>query len=172
MRSLTNLQRLFILICMFAVLTAQKPSRKYVDSSAIDWIDFGIMRFGHFAGLDNTWEMFSYAHRDYYRLIFLGEKPNEKNILLQLPNQSKLDFSWRWFFNFREEKFLLNIYGKEKPLDAYINYLCRHAGGGPYLKIRIQVEKFHIVSRNEAAESGLALAPSSPYLMREGLCLN
>lgn len=172
MKSLNHLQRLFIVLCLFSVLLSQNPNKPYSNNVVLDYSEWGVKIFGYFAGLNNAWEMFSYAHRDYYRLIFIGEKPSDKNYVLKLTNQSELNIFWKWFFSFREEKFLLNIYGRDAALDAYLKYLCKTSVEGPFTRIWIHVEQYEIVSRNEAQLTGSALKPKDPYTMREAKCLN
>ncbi len=149
---------------------ANGPQSKQQDPAWYRWTWAGFSLVGHLAGLNNRWERFPYAHPMYHRLIFLGDRPDQKDVFLQTPNQIEQNFFWKFLFSFREEKFLLNIFGKPAPLDAYLFNLCRNQENGLLLRTRVQLEQFKIRPRIEARKTGEAFQLLDPYLMRETEC--
>lgn len=96
-----------------------------LQSWKLNMIGWHISNYGHHIGLDNRWEMFSFAHRFHWWYLFRAESDGNKVIDLPLPLQSNRSFIQKYFFDFREAKYHLNLYANKTERLAYMSYLCR-----------------------------------------------
>ena len=133
-----TLVSVFVIINLLAVAYANRPvvlANRFdarVDSSLSAWTAYRLRylvwllaRYGHFAGLDNRWQMFGYQSRFNWWMQFEAVTADGQRVLLPLPNQSQRSFSQHHLFDFREAKYHLNLYGSPDLRERYARYLCR-----------------------------------------------
>jgi hypothetical protein len=77
--------------------------------------------------------------------------------------QGNRTFAERSFFDFREAKYHLNLYGSEDLRDRYARYLCRQypaVGGHEVRAIRFLLHHQQLLSPSEARIRGTHLDPN------------
>ncbi len=82
----------------------------------------------HFGGFDSKWQMYGGQGRFNWRYIISAEYgSNDDSVeqILPLPRQSERSFIQRKFVDFKEAKFLLNIYNDRLARETYARYLAR-----------------------------------------------
>jgi hypothetical protein len=144
---------LFFALNLLTILNSNRP----------EWLPnwpqlkYRLGMYGHYVGLDNRWEMFSYIYRDDWMLVFKG-KPRGPGAeyILPLALQSKRAWYNEWFFDFREAKYRLNIFGSKPAREKYAHYQCRQFDL-EYVGIDYVSRK--IFPREEARKSGQILSP-------------
>jgi hypothetical protein len=133
------------------------PPRTVYGLSLAAW---GVLRYAHLAGLDNRWEMFGRQSRFHWRYLIQAKDEEGRTAVLPLPRQSPRTFWQKYFFDFREAKFHLNLYARPAARQAYARYLCRkfpEAGGRPVRSIVFELEYQHLVPLDQAAARGTHL---------------
>ena len=96
-----------------------------------------VRHYAYYTGLNNQWQMFGRQSRFNWWYQIYGEYADGSRALLPLPRQSPRTFFQKQFIDFKEVKFHLNLYPRERAREAYAYFLCRNF---PQLK----VEKIHI----------------------------
>ncbi len=85
-----------------------------------------IRTFLRFIGLSNRWNMFCNVNKSNYWFLIRARYKNSKEIVLPLPlqttNTTILD---RYFFSFREPKFLISLFKESLREKSYAHFLCR-----------------------------------------------
>ena len=87
-----------------------------------------MQRYARIVGLDNRWQMFGHQSRFnwWFRIQGVyGEGPEARRILLPDPRQMDRTMWQRNIVDFKEAKFLLNMYGDLESKGAYSAYLAR-----------------------------------------------
>jgi hypothetical protein len=167
---LVLLRRTFFISCLATVLFMNQRGQVLWFGSDL-WIQFyrATANWAYLVGFDNRWEMFSYSHKDAYRYQFLGVTTSGESSILPLPHQSDRSLWQRLFVDFREEKFLLNIYRNQNAKKAYGEYICREF---PTLE-NVVVNLIHrqINTREEAEKSGIQLHQPTTSPFFEVACL-
>jgi hypothetical protein len=82
-------------------------------------------RYANALGLDNRWEMFGRLSRYDWRLRVEALDADGRARLLPLPLQGERTLAQRAFFDFRDAKLYLNLYGNAPLRAAYAAALCR-----------------------------------------------
>lgn len=129
----------------------------------IGYVSWLVQRYAHLTGLDNRWEMFSYAHRFNWMYVFIAHYSDSSGIILPLPLQIDRSLIQSMFADFREAKFHLNIYADHGARAAYADYLCRQYSLRGQAKITSIVIELHIQylrDRKLAEELNQHLDPS------------
>lgn len=141
---------LFIHISSHLQFRYSSPQIQYQFENA-GWY---IRRYAHFVGLDNRWEMFSYAHRFDWWFLFTAKYPTQE-IPLPLPLQSQRTWLQSTFVDFKEAKFHLNIYNDQLARSRYVNYLCRrfsNFNGATIQSIKVQRIYQNLLPQNQAEQ--------------------
>lgn len=84
--------------------------------------------YAHLVGLDNRWQMFGRQSRFNWWYVIKARYADgaaDKVVVLPLPRQSARTVAQRWFFDFKEAKFHLNVYSDPIAREAYARYLMR-----------------------------------------------
>lgn len=84
-----------------------------------------IKSYAHAVGLDNEWQMFGRQSRFDWWYTINGLYSDGQRAKLPLPNQSQRSFIQNYFFDYKEGKYMLNLYGLEELRLRYAHYLCR-----------------------------------------------
>jgi hypothetical protein len=88
-----------------------------------------LFRYGaHVGGLDSRWQMYGGQSRFNWRYIITGHYADSQRTLtrvLPLPRQSERSWLQETFVDYREAKFLLNIYNDRLARETYARYLAR-----------------------------------------------
>ena len=82
----------------------------------------------HMSGFDSKWQMYGLQSRFNWRYIITAEYGDAENIVQQtlpLPRQSDRTTFQRKVVDFKEAKFLLNIYNDRLARETYARYLAR-----------------------------------------------
>jgi hypothetical protein len=84
----------------------------------------------HCLGLSGKWQMYGGQSRFNWSYVITGvyvdsESGESTENVLPLPRQSQRSFVEENLLDFKEAKFLLNIYGDEKARETYARYLSR-----------------------------------------------
>jgi len=112
--------------------------------------------YAHKSGLDNRWQMFGRQSRfNWYFLI--KAKTDAATTVLPLPRQSPRTFWQKTFFDYKEAKFHLNLYGNRFLREAYASYLCRKYSvpGQPHIQsIIYELHYQNLLSPADAAKYG------------------
>ncbi len=92
-----------------------------------DWM---IRYSAHLLGLSGKWQMYGGQSRFNWSYVITGvyvdsESGESTENVLPLPRQSQRSFVEENLLDFKEAKFLLNIYGDEKARETYARYLAR-----------------------------------------------
>jgi hypothetical protein len=128
----------------------------------IRYAEWWVRRWAHLAGLDNRWTMFSTVHRfDWWYVIKAIRLAGPE--VLPLPLQSQRSLVERRFWDHKEAKIHLNLYGRQDWRHAYGRYLCRQlaAAGDPAGMVTFELHHQTYLERREAAARGTHLEPSS-----------
>lgn len=131
--------------------------------------NWAIRHMAHYAGLDGKWQMYGGQSRFNWRYIISayyedGERSEE--IVLPLPRQSPRDSWFEKFVDFKEAKFLLNIYNNEMARETYARYLARQFpshNGLPISRIRYTLAIQHILPPIVAVREQQLLEPNEIY---------
>jgi hypothetical protein len=92
--------------------------------------DWGVRYGGYVSGLSSKWQMYGGQSRFNWRYIisaiYVDEEGNKsEEVVLPLPRQSARTWAEEKLFDFKEAKFLLNIYSDELARETYARYLAR-----------------------------------------------
>ncbi len=92
--------------------------------------DWGIRYGGYVSGLSSKWQMYGGQSRFNWRYVISAiytddEGNRSEEIVLPLPRQSERTWAEEKLFDFKEAKFLLNIYSDELARETYARYLAR-----------------------------------------------
>jgi hypothetical protein len=123
-----------------------------------------LSRYAHLAGLDNRWQMFGRQSRFNWWFQIQAVDAEGTPTDLPLPLQSDRTVVERTFFDFREAKFNLNLYGIEDLRIRYGRYLCRHfpvVKGNLVRRIRITRHHRMLLPMQVARSRGTHLEPQS-----------
>lgn len=114
--------------------------------------------FGQGAGLVTLWRMFTPIPTSRWRNRYYGIYADGSDRLLPLPLQSERRFLDRFFFDFREAKFQVNMFYFPGSRRQYANYLCRiyksNNQGREISSIKRVLQAQKIYSPAEAREKG------------------
>jgi hypothetical protein len=92
--------------------------------------DWGVRYLGYVSGLSSKWQMYGGQSRFNWRYIisavYIDDEGNRsEEVVLPLPRQSERTWAEEKLFDFKEAKFLLNIYSDELARETYARYLAR-----------------------------------------------
>jgi hypothetical protein len=104
---------------------------------------WAIHHYAHFVGLDNRWEMFSFMPHFNWWFVFKAHYKDSSEEILPLAFQMERTWIEKYFFDFREAKFHLNIYNNRKGQKAYADYLCRFYSAQKAIPIESIVLELH-----------------------------
>ncbi len=128
----------------------------------VDYAGWMLARYAHLAGLDNRWEMFSTQSRFNWWFEIQALTDGGPAVTLNLPRQGERTFPQRTFFDFREAKYHLNLYGGDELRERYGRYLCREnttVEGRTVQAIRFIRHVQNLRTRAEAHALGSHLEP-------------
>lgn len=130
------------------------------DAFRVRYVEWLVKRWAHLAGLDNRWTMFSTVHRFDWWYVIEAIRPAGPEVLA-LPLQSQRGPLQRLFFDHKEAKIHLNLYGNPEWRLGYGRYLCRQlaAAGDPAGFVVFQLHHQTILPREEAVRRGTHLEP-------------
>ena len=147
------------------VLDSQVPSSLTRVLRLSGW---SVQRYAHLVGLDNRWQMFGRQSRFNWRYLISAEYDDSQEVLLPLPRQSPRSWWQDFLFDFREAKFMLNVYQNRDARKGWAYALCRDYPmneGSPVRAIRFDLVVQEILPAAQARESGRHLSPQ----LRRGL---
>lgn len=115
--------------------------------------DWGVRYGGYVSGLSSKWQMYGGQSRFNWRYIisavYVDDEGNRsEEVVLPLPRQSERTWAEEKLFDFKEAKFLLNIYSDELARKTYARYLARQYpqwNGSTISSIRINLVTQNIV---------------------------
>lgn len=128
----------FAVLNIFTVLFMNRPESFSVSVNA--WLEkkvstgmtyrfryaaWLLAHYAHVVGLDNRWQMFSWMPRFNWQYLIQARYDNGQRLVLPLFQQSQRSFGEKWFYDFKEAKFHLNIYLDPGGRESYARYLCR-----------------------------------------------
>ena len=106
-------------------------------------------------GLNSYWRMFSPVHRTTWGYEITAVRADGRVELLPLPNQTERSAYQETVTDFRETKFLLNMWSRPPFRRAYAYHLCRsHGGEGRGTTIEFWLEWENILAQDEARATG------------------
>lgn len=117
------------------------------------WI---VESYGFYAGLNGVWRMFSPVHRFDWWWHVIATDPDGRDRELSTPSDTGRAGLESFFVDFRETKFLLNLWTRAPMQQAYIDHRCReeqHLGHTP-ASIRLEMNWRAIVPPDQAASRG------------------
>ena len=129
-----------------------------------------VKQYAHSAGLDNQWQMFGHQSRFNWWFVIKAVYADSKIVILPLPLQSQRTFSQRTFFDFKEAKYHLNLYGSPALREAYAHYLCRTYpthDGSPIQSVIFELQYQNLLTPEEARRRHTHLEPQSYALTPE-----
>lgn len=132
---------------------------------------WSVQRYAHLVGLDSRWQMFGRQSRFSWRYLISAEYYDSQEVLLPLPRQSPRSDWQNFLFDFRDAKFMLNVYQSRDARRGWAYALCRGYPvneGSPVRAIRFDLEIQEILPPAQARASGSHL---SPQIAREVLDL-
>jgi hypothetical protein len=124
-----------------------------------DWL---VRRYANVVGLDNRWEFFGRVSRFNWHYLVQARTADGRMSVLPLPRQSPRTFVQRTFVDFKEAKFHLNLYGRERSREAYARHLCRAyptVQGAPVSSVVFEIYTQNILPMGAAARRGMTLEP-------------
>lgn len=113
--------------------------------------DWAMRYAAHVVGVDGKWQMYGGQSRFNWRYIITavyGDDLQSEEIVLPLPRQTDRTSLACKFADFKEAKFLLNIYNDEMARETYARYLARQYAthdGLPISRIRYTLAIQHIL---------------------------
>jgi hypothetical protein len=157
----------FILLNFITIINSNRPQWLLVErilpsnttiNDFMNQFRWRISMYAHYAGLDNRWEMFSFIYREDWFLVFKARyEGEEQDVYLPLALQSERRFIDKWFYDFREAKYRLNIYGSKGARQHYAKWLCEKYNmkdNHPILYVAVDYETTDILPREQARELG------------------
>ncbi|MFT5524237.1 MAG: hypothetical protein ACI9HK_002188 [Pirellulaceae bacterium] len=124
-----------------------------------------IRHYAYIVGADNRWQMFGGQSRFNWRYNIsatYSDGTAVRSVDLPLPRQSPRTVAQLMFFDFREAKFHLNIYGDKIARESYARYLGRQyptAGGLPIQSITYHMYHQMILTPEQALEQKKLVDP-------------
>ena len=117
------------------------------------YCDWMIRYYAYYLGLGVKWQMFGRQSRFNWYYVITGvyvdsDSGESTERILPLPRQSERSFIEENLLDFKEAKFLLNIYNDEKAREMYARYLARQFpsnDGKRISKIRFTLATQHIL---------------------------
>lgn len=86
----------------------------------------GVKRILRLLGLSHKWSMFNSVNRNNYWYLIKAKYKNLKEIVLPLPLQTpNVTILEKYFFSFREPKFLINLHKDTLRRRSYAHFLCK-----------------------------------------------
>ena len=115
--------------------------------------DWGVRYGGYVSGLSSKWQMYGGQSRFNWHYIISAiyvdaEGNDTEHVVLPLPRQSERTWAEEKLFDFKEAKFLLNIYSDELARETYARYLARqysHQNGCQISRIRVTLATQNII---------------------------
>ncbi|MBL7714490.1 MAG: hypothetical protein JNL01_03415 [Bdellovibrionales bacterium] len=160
--------------CVLNLFTVVFMNRNEWFGNPMGYPPWILRRYAHLVGLDNRWEMFSYAHRFNWKLVFTAKTESNKTWVLPIPFQSKRGFWNRLIFDFHAGKWWLNLYGSQDLRVQYSDFLCRTypmVEGEKTYAIEVTLQTQEILDRRVAAEKGHHLGKETePELLELFIC--
>lgn len=157
----------FVLLNFIAIINSNRPQWLLVErilpsNTTINYFmnhfRWRISIYAHYAGLDNRWEMFSFIYREDWFLVFKARyEGEEQDVYLPLALQSERRFIDEWFYDFREAKYRLNIFGNQGARQHYAKWLCKKykmKDNHRILYVAVDYETTDILPREQARELG------------------
>lgn len=118
-----------------------------------------VHRYAHLVGLDNQWKMFGRQSRMNWWFVIQAVHEDGSTEVLPLPLQNERKFWQHTLFDFKENKFHLNLYGSSEARKNYAHYLFRQypatESGTLFSSIRFELKWQAILPRPEASEKGI-----------------
>ena len=112
-----------------AVVALAEKIRQGLPSAQLqyrfDQAGWAIRWYAHKSGLDATWQMFGRQSRFNWWYRIYAHYSDGRRVELPLPLQSPRTLTQRYFHDFREGKYYLNLYGSADLRNRYAQYLCR-----------------------------------------------
>ena len=131
--------------------------------------EWAVRYASHIVGLDSKWQMYGGQSRFNWRYVIsahYGEGDNTTEWILPLPRQSQRTWFQESFLDFKEAKFLLNIYNDELARETYARYLARQYyehEGLPISTIRFTLVLQEILPPIIAVQEQRILEPERTY---------
>lgn len=119
----------------------------------LSYADWAINYFGWAVGINNYWRMFSPISGPRWKIMIFGISNQNQKVLLPLPLQSPRSFIKQNFIDFRETKYLQNIYATPTGQEYYADYLCQTFQKYNIKSILIQKYSQEILDPNEAKQT-------------------
>ena len=123
----------------------------------------------HVGGLDNKWQMYGGQSRFNWRYIITahyGEGSQTVDLVLPIPRQSERTWFQRTIADFKEAKFLLNIYNDSIARESYARYLARQFpiyDGRPVTTVSYTMGATYILPPLVAVQEQQLLEPETQY---------
>lgn len=112
-------------------------------------------------GLCHKWSMFNSVNKNNYWFLIKARYKNAEEVILslplQVPNPTILE---KYFFNFREPKFLINLHREGIRRKSYVNFLCKRyktTRGAPIEKIVFEYYSQNIIKPKDLKNSSTYL---------------
>ncbi len=136
------------------------------------WLMKALRPISSLMGLDNRWEMFSYAHRVYSVPVVTAQKSSQHvQIVKRTPSDSE-GYANKYLHSFRDEKYFLNTFGQKKPITAYLKWICRNSSAAVGTNnLKFEYLQYQIVAPDQAATTGQALHPLANKKVLEIPCV-
>jgi hypothetical protein len=131
--------------------------------------DWYVRYSAYFVGLNGKWQMYGGQSRFNWRYIISAHYDNGEqtaDVILPLPRQSERTWWQSKFCDYKEAKFLLNIYGDELARETYARYLARQYPeheGLPISRIRYTLAIQHILPPIVAEKAQQILEPEEIF---------
>lgn len=154
----------FIILNLFTVAYYHFPQRiRRVTDKIFPSLKL-IREYASAISVTAHWGMFTSLEKEKWWILIKGKYENsQEEVILPIPLQGKRDFLEKYFFDFREVKFFVNLFKEKYRQERYARYLCRRFPENKGSKIiKIIYEQYIQKKYNpkEAWERGYYLEPS------------
>lgn len=141
--------------------------------AAANNVRWGFDSVGFYTGLNGMWRMFSPVHKYdwWWRVIATDSDGRDRE--LSTPSYTGRTGLDSFFVDFRETKFLLNMWTRPPMEQAYIDHRCREeqSAGRTPASIRLELEWRNILPPDQAAARGDHRSPQvQTYVMAQRGC--
>lgn len=123
---------------------------------------WSLQRYAHLVALDSRWQMFGRQSHFSWRYLISAKYQNSDLVLLPLPRQSQRTGWQDFLFDFREAKFMLNLFQSREARRGWAYALCReyplHEGSAIH-SILFELETQTILPPSEALAGNTHLSP-------------
>ncbi len=159
-----------------AVGSVPEPASAGPVSSVVGVVNYGrwlVDSYAFYTGLNGLWRMFSPVHRYDWWWRVIATDPNGRARELSTPSDTGRVGLGSFFVDFRETKFLLNMWTRPPMQSAYLDHRCReeeHAGRMP-TSVRLELDWRNILPPDQAAARGDHRGPQvQAYAMASRAC--